>query len=168
MINVKINPDAIYGSVLISKIINKIMLDGKKVVAEKIFYTAIKNLSEGLKSGKYEFKSDLITKDDALDNVKLIEYIISRISPSVEVKSKRVGGSNYQIPIPVAPKRALSLAILWLANAVRSRNEKTSSERLEKEFVDILSGRGAAIKKRTDVEKTAEANKAFAYFLKRF
>ncbi|MEN4052610.1 MULTISPECIES: 30S ribosomal protein S7 [Sulfurimonas] len=144
----EIMPDPIYGSKVLTKFINKIMLDGKKSVAEKIIYSAMDIISSrGEKSG-------IETFNEAIENVK----------PIIEVKSRRVGGATYQVPVEVRPVRQQSLAIRWLVDAARKRNERTMAERLANEFMDAATDKGAAFKKKEDTYKMAEANKAFAHY----
>ncbi len=144
----EIMPDPIYGSKIVTKFINKIMLDGKKSVAEKILYSALDIISaRGEKPGIEVF-------NEAIDNVK----------PVLEVKSRRVGGATYQVPVEVRPVRQLSLAIRWLVDAARKRNERTMAERLANELMDAATEKGAAFKKKEDTYKMAEANKAFAHY----
>jgi small subunit ribosomal protein S7 len=144
----EIMPDPIYGSKVLTKFINKIMLDGKKSTAEKIIYSALDIISSrGEKSG-------IETFNDAIENVK----------PIIEVKSRRVGGATYQVPVEVRPVRQQSLAIRWLVDAARKRNERTMAERLANEFMDAATDKGAAFKKKEDTYKMAEANKAFAHY----
>jgi len=144
----EIMPDPVYGSKVLTKFINKIMLDGKKSTAEKIIYSAMDIISSrGEKSG-------IETFNDAIENVK----------PIIEVKSRRVGGATYQVPVEVRPVRQQSLAIRWLVDAARKRNERTMAERLANEFMDAASDKGAAFKKKEDTYKMAEANKAFAHY----
>ncbi len=140
--------DPIYNSVIVSKFINKVMLDGKKSIAEKIIYSAIDQIS-----AKSEEKGiDVFNK--AIENVK----------PILEVKSRRVGGATYQVPVEVRPVRQLSLSIRWLVDAARKRNERTMAQRLANELMDAAEQKGAAYKKKEDVYKMAEANKAFAHY----
>ncbi len=151
--SVKINtpqvvPDPVYNSRLVSKFVNHMMRDGKKSTAQQIFYAALETVRE--KGGDEPLK--LFKK--ALDNVR----------PSVEVKSRRVGGSTYQVPVEVYPKRKTSLALRWLVEAARNRGEKTMDARLAAEVLDAAAGRGAAVKKREDIHRMAEANKAFAHY----
>jgi len=144
----EIMPDPIYGSKVLTKFINKIMLDGKKSTAEKIIYSAMDIISSrGEKSGIEVF-------NEAIENVK----------PIIEVKSRRVGGATYQVPVEVRPVRQQSLAIRWLVDAARKRNERTMAERLANEFMDAATDKGAAFKKKEDTYKMAEANKAFAHY----
>ena len=144
----EIMPDPIYGSKVLTKFINKVMLDGKKSVAEKIIYSALDIISaKGEKSG-------IDTFNEAIENIK----------PVIEVKSRRVGGATYQVPVEVRPVRQQSLAIRWLVDAARKRNERTMAERLANEFMDAAAEKGAAFKKKEDTYKMAEANKAFAHY----
>jgi small subunit ribosomal protein S7 len=141
-------PDPVHGSKVITKFVNAIMLDGKKVTAEKIMYAALERIEE--KSG--EKGIDVFNK--AMDNVK----------PAMEVKSRRVGGATYQVPIEVRPVRQQTLAIRWLIDSARKRNERTMVERLSNEFMDAATDKGAAFKKKEDTYRMAEANKAFAHY----
>ncbi|MDD2356771.1 MAG: 30S ribosomal protein S7 [Thiovulaceae bacterium] len=144
----EIMPDPIYGSKILTKFINKIMLDGKKSTAEKIIYSALDIISSrGEKTG-------IDTFNNAIDNVK----------PIIEVKSRRVGGATYQVPVEVRPVRQQSLAIRWLVDASRNRNERTMAERLANELMDAGSEKGTAFKKKEDTYRMAEANKAFAHY----
>jgi small subunit ribosomal protein S7 len=141
-------PDPVYNSRLVSKFVNHMMHDGKKSTAQKIFYSALETVGE--KGG-----------DEPL---KLFKKAIDNVRPSVEVKSRRVGGSTYQVPVEVYPKRKTSLALRWLVEAARKRGEKTMDARLAAEVLDASAGRGAAVKKREDTHRMAEANKAFAHY----
>ena len=141
-------PDAKYGDRVLTKFMNNLMIDGKKSVAERIVYNALERVEERLKRAPVE------VFHEALDNVK----------PSVEVRSRRVGGATYQVPVEVRPERRDALAIRWLIAAARARNEKTMEERLAGELVDAVNGRGAAVKKREDTHKMADANKAFSHY----
>ena len=144
----EIMPDPVHGSKIVTKFINKIMLDGKKSTAEKIMYSAMDIIgSRGEKSGIEVFS-------EAIDNIK----------PVIEVKSRRVGGATYQVPVEVRPVRQLSLAIRWLVDAARKRNERTMAERLANELMDAATEKGSSFKKKDDVYKMAEANKAFAHY----
>ncbi|MBR0143943.1 MAG: 30S ribosomal protein S7 [Clostridia bacterium] len=140
--------DPIYNSVQVSKLINGIMYDGKKGVAQKIVYDAFEMIAE--KSGKNALEVYL----QAMDN----------IMPMLEVKARRVGGSTYQVPLEVRPERRQTLGIRWLVSYARSRGERTMSERLAGEILDASNNTGNAVKKREDTHKMAEANKAFAHF----
>jgi small subunit ribosomal protein S7 len=141
-------PDPVHGSKVITKFVNAIMLDGKKVTAEKIMYAALERIEE--KSG--EKGIDVFNK--AMDNIK----------PAMEVKSRRVGGATYQVPIEVRPVRQQTLAIRWLIDSARKRNERTMVERLSNELMDAATDKGAAFKKKEDTYRMAEANKAFAHY----
>ena len=141
-------PDPIYGSVLVTKLVNSIMLDGKKGVAQKVVYGAFQIVEE--KTGK----SGLEAFQQAREN----------IMPAVEVKTRRVGGANYQVPIEVRPARRQTLGLRWLTNYSRNRSEKTMKERLAGEIMDACNNTGSAVKKREDTHKMAEANKAFSHF----
>ena len=141
-------PDPVYGNVVVSKLINSIMLDGKKSVAQKIVYGAFDQIKE--QTG--EEPLDVFTK--AMEN----------IMPQVEVKARRVGGANYQVPIEVRPARRQTLGLRWLTQYTRARGEKTMSERLAKELIDASNNTGSSVKKREDTHKMAEANKAFAHY----
>lgn len=141
-------PDAIYGSKLVTKLVNQIMIDGKKGTAEKIVYGAF----DIIKEKTSEEPIDVFTK--AMDNIK----------PSLEVKSRRVGGANYQVPIEVKPERAQALALRWLTNAARNRGGHTMAENLANEIIDASNETGAAVKKREETHRMAEANKAFAHY----
>ncbi len=141
-------PDPLYGSKLVTKLINNVMLDGKKGVAQKIVYDAFKVVEE--KSGK----NALEAFTTALDN----------IMPVLEVKARRVGGSTYQVPMDVRPERRQTLGLRWLVNYSRARGEKTMADRLAAEIVDAINGVGGAVKKREETHRMAEANKAFAHY----
>ncbi len=141
-------PDAKYGDVVLTKFMNNLMIDGKKSVAERIVYSAFDRVEDRLKKAPVE------VFHEALDNIK----------PSVEVRSRRVGGATYQVPVEVRPERREALAIRWLISAARARNENTMEERLAGELADAVNGRGAAVKKREDTHKMADANKAFSHY----
>ena len=141
-------PDPIYGSKLVTRLVNSVMYDGKKGVAQKIVYDAFDIVKE--KTGK-----------DALEAYKAA---MDNIMPQLEVKARRVGGSNYQVPIEVRPERRLTLGLRWLTAYARARSEKTMKERLAHEIIDAMNGMGGAVKKKDDTHKMAEANKAFAHF----
>ncbi len=144
----EILPDAKFGDRILSKFMNNLMIDGKKSAAERIVYNAFDRVEEKLKRAPVE------VFHEALDNIK----------PSVEVRSRRVGGATYQVPVEVRPERREALAIRWLIIAARKRNENTMEERLAGELMDAVSSRGTAVKKREDVHKMAEANKAFSHY----
>ena len=141
-------PDPVYNSRLVTKFINNVQKDGKKSVAERLFYGALEVIEER-------------TGDDPL---KVFKRAMDNVKPQVEVKSRRVGGSTYQVPIEVSPERQLSLAIRWLIGYSNQRHEKTMTLRLAGEFIDAAGNRGAAMKKRDDTHRMAEANKAFAHY----
>jgi len=144
----EVMPDPIYNNLVVTKFINKIMYDGKKSTAEKIIYSAI----DMIDSKREETGIEIFIK--ALENVK----------PIIEVKSRRVGGATYQVPVEVRPVRQQSLAMRWLVDAARKRNERTMAQRLGNELMDAADQKGAAFKKKEDVYKMAEANKAFAHY----
>ncbi|HMQ42612.1 MAG TPA: 30S ribosomal protein S7 [Paracoccus sp. (in: a-proteobacteria)] len=141
-------PDAKYGDRVLTKFMNNLMVDGKKSVAERIVYNALDRVEGKLKRAPVE------VFHEALDNVK----------PSVEVRSRRVGGATYQVPVEVRPSRREALAIRWLITAAKNRNENTMEERLAGELADAVNGRGTAVKKREDTHKMADANKAFSHY----
>ena len=140
--------DAKYRSLILAKFINFVMYDGKKNSAEKIIYTALDQIKN-------------ITKEDP---IKVFNDAISKIRPNLEVRSRRVGGATYQIPVEVKTKRSQTLALRWLLEATRKRKNKTMSEKLFHELMDASKNKGAAIKKREDTHKMAESNKAFAHY----
>ncbi|AGT91557.1 30S ribosomal protein S7 [Rhodococcus qingshengii] len=140
--------DPVYGSPLVTQLVNKILLDGKKSTAERIVYQALEQARE--KTGT----DPVVTLKRALDNVK----------PALEVRSRRVGGATYQVPVEVRPGRSTTLALRWLVTFSRARREKTMVERLANELLDASNGLGAAVKRREDTHKMAEANKAFAHY----
>ncbi|KAB1442323.1 30S ribosomal protein S7 [Pseudodesulfovibrio senegalensis] len=144
----QILPDPVYGSKLITRFMNRLMLDGKKSTAERIFYQALNELADKTK------EEPLKAFEKALDNVK----------PALEVKSRRVGGATYQVPMEVRPDRQVALAIRWLISYARNRGEKGMIARLSGELLDAFNNRGGAVKKREDTHKMAEANKAFAHY----
>jgi len=141
-------PDPVYHSVLVTQVVNKILLRGKRSVAERIVYDAMKVVEE--KTGS----EPLSTLKRAIENVK----------PQLEVKSRRVGGATYQVPIEVKPGRSTTLALRWLVSFSQARREKTMIERLQNELLDASNGLGAAVKRREDTHKMAESNKAFAHY----
>ena len=141
-------PDAKYGDRDLTKFMNNLMIDGKKSAAERIVYNAMSRVEDKIKRAPIE------VFHEALDNIK----------PSVEVRSRRVGGATYQVPVEVRPERREALAIRWLINASRARNEKTMEERLAGELLDAVNSRGSAVKKREDTHKMADANKAFSHY----
>ena len=141
-------PDPVYGNIVVSKLINSIMLDGKKSTAQKIVYGAFDQIKEK-------------TGEDPLD---VFNKAMENIMPELEVKARRVGGANYQVPIEVRPARRQTLGLRWLTQYTRARSERTMAERLAKEIMDAANGTGASVKKKEDTHKMAEANKAFAHF----
>lgn len=143
-------PDAKYNNALVAKLINQVMKDGKKTIAEHIVYTAFDRISEAKKSSP----------------VEVFELAMNNVMPSVEVKSKRVGGANYQIPMPVRGERRVALGFRWILDAARSRKGAPMAERLAKELLEAADGIGSAVKKREDVQRMAEANRAFAHFVR--
>ncbi len=140
--------DPVYGNKVVTKFINKMMFDGKKSVAEKIIYKAFNKIEE--KSGE--------------KGIEVFEKALERVRPLVEVRSRRVGGATYQVPVEVRASRQQSLSIRWILEATRKRNERMMVDRLANELMDAASDKGAAFKKKEDVHKMAEANKAFAYY----
>lgn len=145
----EVQPDAVYNNRLVTQLINKVLLDGKKATAERIVYTAFEIVAEKSKGG-----DALATFKKAMDNVK----------PTLEVKPKRVGGATYQVPMEVNSRRSTALGIRWIVNFSRARKEKTMAERLANEILDASNGLGASVKKREDVFKMAEANRAFSHY----
>ena len=141
-------PDPVYGSVVVAKLINSIMLDGKKGVAQAIVYDAFEQIKE-------------TTGEEPLE---VFTKAMNNIMPSVEVKARRVGGANYQVPMEVRPERRQTLGLRWLTKYTRLRGERTMSERLAKELMDAANNTGASVKKREDTHKMAEANRAFAHY----
>ena len=141
-------PDAIYNSKVVTKLINAVMLDGKKGTAEKIIYEAF----------------DIIKEKTGKNPVEVFEAAMENIMPLLEVKSRRVGGSNYQVPIEVRPDRRQTLGLRWLVNYSKSRSGRGMANKLANEIMDAANGVGGAVKKREDTHKMAEANKAFAHF----
>jgi len=158
-------PDPQYGNEQLAKFINCVMQDGKKSIAEKIVYGALEQALQKLKKIKASGKEEDEGGSRALSNpVDVMNWVFSSIRPAVEVKSRRVGGSTYQVPVEVSDKRGQALSIRWLIDAARKRSEKTMVNQLAAEMVDACMGRGAAMKKKIDTLKMAEANKAFAHF----
>ncbi len=144
----EIRPDPIYNSVLVTQFINKILQRGKRTLAERIVYDALASVEQKTSS------EPVATLKRAVDNVR----------PQLEVKSRRVGGATYQVPIEVRPRRATTLSIRWIVSYARGRRERTMAERLANEIIDASNGIGASCKRREDVQKMAEANKAFAHY----
>ena len=143
-----VEPDAVHRSRLVQQVINKVMLDGKKSIAEKIVYDALAIIGE--KSGK--------------DPLEQLELSIKALTPNLEVRSRRVGGATYQVPVEVPQRRARTLAVRWLIDFARNRNEKAMSERLAREIMDAASQQGGAFKRKDDIYRMAQANKAFAHY----
>ena len=141
-------PDPKYQSLILTKFINFIMYDGKRSVAEKIIYTALERIKEKTKQ----------------DPIKIFNDAISKVRPNLEVRSRRVGGATYQVPVEVKSKRSQTLALRWILEASRKRKNKTMSDKLFNELMDASQGKGSSIKKREDTHKMAESNKAFAHF----
>jgi len=144
----EINPDPKFGDLVITKFMNAIMLDGKKSVAERIVYGALDSVEEKAKS----------------EPVALFHQALENVAPHIEVRSRRVGGATYQVPVDVRPDRRQALAIRWLIGAARNRNETTMVARLSGELLDAANNRGSAVKKREDTHRMAEANRAFAHY----
>lgn len=144
----EINPDPKFGDLVITKFMNAIMFDGKKSVAERIVYGAL----------------DAVEKKVKTDPVALFHQALENVAPHIEVRSRRVGGATYQVPIDVRPDRRQALAIRWLISAARGRNETTMISRLSGELMDAANNRGSAVKKREDVHRMAEANRAFSHY----
>ena len=140
--------DPVYGSPLVSQLVSKILLDGKKTVAQNIVYSAL----EGTRA------------KTGVDPVQTLKKALDNIRPAVEVKSRRVGGATYQVPVEVKPARSTTLAMRWLVSFSRARREKTMTERLMNELLDASNGLGASVKRREDTHKMAEANRAFAHY----
>ena len=140
--------DPVYGSPLVTQLVNKVLVEGKRSVAEKIVYQALEGCKD--KTGT----DPVVTLKRALDNVK----------PAIEVKSRRVGGATYQVPVEVRPRRATTLAIRWLVGYSRQRRERSMSERLAGELMDAMNATGTAVKRREDMHKMAESNRAFAHY----
>lgn len=144
----KVIPDPVYNEVIITRMINKIMYDGKKSVAESIFYDAL----------------DLISEKTGQEGLEVLKAGLDNVMPVLEVKSRRVGGSNYQVPIEVNDRRRISLSIRWIIEAARKRGERTMTERFANELIDAANSTGGAVKKKEEVHRMAEANRAFAHY----
>ena len=144
----EILPDPIYNSVLVTKLVNSIMLDGKKGVAQKVVYGAF----------------DMVKEQTGKDPLEVFTTAMDNIMPSLEVKARRVGGATYQVPMDVRPARRQTLGLRWLTTYSRARSERTMAERLAAEIMDAANNTGSAVKKREDTHKMAESNKAFAHF----
>ncbi len=141
-------PDPIYNSKLVTRLINKLMIDGKKAKAERILYDAF----------------DIIRERSGKDPMEVFEQALKNVMPLLEVRARRVGGANYQVPMEVRPERRVTLGLRWIVNYARLRGEKTMQERLANEIMDAANNTGASVKKREDTHKMAEANKAFAHY----
>jgi small subunit ribosomal protein S7 len=143
-----IEPDAVYGSKLVTQVINKVMVSGKKSLSERIVYDAL----------------DILSRRSGKEPVEALEASISALTPNLEVRSRRVGGATYQVPVEVPGARARTLAVRWLVEFSRARREKTMSERLAGELLDAQSEQGGAYKRKEDIYRMAQANKAFAHY----
>ena len=141
-------PDPLYNSKVVTKLVNQIMLDGKKTVAQSIVYGAF----------------DIIKEKENKDPLEVFEAALENVMPVLEVKARRVGGATYQVPLEIRPERRQTLGLRWLVNYARTRHEKTMAERLANEIIDATQGNGGAFKKKEDMHKMAEANKAFAHY----
>ncbi len=150
----KILPDPKFGSELLAKFINVVMVDGKKSVSESIVYGALDIIADKKEKSRDDYQQILAIFVEALDHIR----------PTVEVKSRRVGGSTYQVPVEVRPARRDTLAMRWLVDAARNRGEKSMAQRLAGELLDASDNKGSAVRKREDVHRMAEANKAFAHY----
>lgn len=144
----EIMPDPVYDDVVVSRIINKLMLDGKKGLAEKAFYSAL----------------DIISEQTGEDGLTVVNEALGNIKPALEVKSRRVGGSNYQVPVEVDENRKRTLALRWLVTSARARSERTMKERIAGEIMDAYNNQGGAVRKKEEVHRMAEANRAFAHY----
>lgn len=144
----EIEPDAVYDSVMVARLINKVMKDGKKSLAESIVYGAF----------------DRIRQRTGQDPAEVLDRALKNVMPMVETKPRRVGGATYQVPVEVRPERRISLGLRWLVQFARQRSERTMVERLANELLDASNGQGGAVKKREDTHRMAEANKAFAHY----
>ena len=144
----EVTPDAVYNNRLVTQLINKVLLDGKKSIAEDIVYSAL----------------DMVKEKTEQEPVAVLKRALDNIRPSLEVRSRRVGGATYQVPVEVKPARANTLSLRWLTDFSRARREKTMAERLANEILDASNGLGASVKRREDTHKMAEANKAFAHY----
>ncbi len=144
----EVEPDSVYDEVVINRIINKLMSDGKKSLAEKILYNAL----------------DVIRDETGDDPVEVVKEALSNVMPALEVKSRRVGGSNYQVPVEVDDDRKLNLGLRWLIEAARSRGERSITDRVVNEIMDAANNTGGAVSKKEEVHRQAEANRAFAHY----
>ncbi len=144
----ELQPDPVYRSVLVTQLINKVLLSGKKTTAERIVYSAF----------------DIVGEKTGGDPVAAFKRAVDNVRPQLEVRSRRVGGATYQVPVEVRPRRATTLAVRWLVGYSRDRRERTMAERLANEILDASNGIGASVKRREDLHKMAESNKAFAHY----
>ena len=144
----EIQPDSVYDDVMINRLINKIMLDGKKSLAESILYDAL----------------DIIRENTGENPIEVVKEALENVMPVLEVKSRRVGGSNYQVPVEVNDDRKLSLGLRWLVEAARNRGERTMREKVVNEIMDAYNNTGGAVRKKEEVHRMAEANRAFAHY----
>lgn len=144
----KVLPDPIYNSPIVTRLINNIMKDGKKSLAQRILYNSF----------------ELVEKRTGRPAMEVFEQALENVTPQIEVRARRIGGANYQVPVEVRPDRKMTLALRWLVQYARLRKEKTMEERLANEIIDAANGTGAAVKKREDIHRMAEANKAFAHY----
>lgn len=144
----EVMPDARYNNRVVTKLINNVMLDGKKGVATRIVYDAF----------------DIVSQTTGEESIEVFQKALENIMPTLEVKARRIGGANYQVPLEVRPERRQTLALRWLVNFSRQRGEKTMVERLAKEIIDASNGAGASVKRKEEMHRSAEANKAFAHF----
>jgi len=144
----ELTPDPVFRSVLVTQVVNKVLSRGKRTLAERIVYRAL----------------DLVRERTNSDPVSILKRAVENTRPELEVRSRRVGGATYQVPVEVRPRRATTLAIRWLVGYARQRREKTMAERLAGELLDAANGTGAAVKRREDLHKMAESNKAFAHY----
>lgn len=169
----EILPDPKYGSELIAKFINHVMVNGKKSIAEKIVYGALDIATQKLKDSykeevakgkKEEDDTDLGSSSGSSITLTIFRKALGSVSPTVEVRSRRVGGSTYQVPVEVRPSRRMALAMRWLVEAAKERTEKTMAARLAAEIIDAVKGRGSAVKRREETHRMAMANQAFAHF----
>jgi small subunit ribosomal protein S7 len=144
----ELTPDPVYRSVLVSQIVNKVLQRGKKSLAERVVYDAL----------------DIIAEKDGGDPLTVVKRAVDNVKPQLEVRSRRVGGATYQVPVEVRPRRATTLAVRWLVGFARDRRERTMAERLAAELLDANNGIGSAVKRKDDLHRMAEANKAFAHY----
>ena len=153
--------DPVYNNVVVTKLVNQIMLDGKKGVAQKIVYGAFERR---LGTDLEQYVAERFREKTGKEPVEVFEAAMNNIMPVLEVKAKRIGGATYQVPIEVKPERRQALALRWITNFSRARGEKTQEERLANELMDAANNTGAAVKRKEDMHKMAEANKAFAHY----